>query len=195
MTDDEMDEIARLHDLFLFDELNPGRGGLGGLRADLRGVDLAGSDLSDMDLQLADLRGADLRHAHMDNTEFSTADLRGAVLPDDVPVISNIDAAILAAIRAGGRLFMNGWHGPGYPYEEKRKCGTTHCRGGWAVHLAGEAGFALEDKLGTATAAALIYAASRPDKPVPSFYCSDEAAMDDIVACAAEQMGQSNARS
>ena len=36
-------------------------------------------------------------------------------------------------------------------------CGTTHCRGGWVVHLAGDAGYALERFHNTALAAQLIY--------------------------------------
>jgi hypothetical protein len=32
----------------------------------------------------------------------------------------------------------------------------------------------------------MIYAKSRPNKPVPDFYCDNERAMADIVACAAE---------
>ncbi len=69
---------------------------------------------------------------------------------------------------------MRDWH----------TCGTAHCRAGWAITLAGEAGKALEDRVGPATAGTLIYAKSRPDKPIPNFYANDEEAMADIVACA-----------
>ena len=134
--------------------------------ADLRGAALSGADLRD-----ADLRGADLRDAVL-----SGADLRGAVL-SGVPKIDKIDAKIVAAIQGGGHLDMSAWH----------RCGTTHCRAGWAITLAGEAGAALELAVGSAVAGALIYAASRPDKPVPDFYAGDDAAMADLEACVAEQ--------
>jgi hypothetical protein len=44
-------------------------------------------------------------------------------------------------------LNMGDWH----------SCNTTHCRGGWVVHKAGEAGYALERFHGTLLAAQLIY--------------------------------------
>jgi len=42
---------------------------------------------------------------------------------------------------------MSDWH----------TCKTSHCRAGWVVHLAGEAGYALERFHNTALAAQLIY--------------------------------------
>lgn len=123
------------------------------------------------------LRGADLRRLlDLSDADLSGADLRGVMLPDNVPVIPNIDAAILAAIQAGGKLDRALWH----------KCETTHCRAGWAITLAGKAGKTLEGRVGSCVAGGLIYAASRPDKPVPNFYATNAAAMVDIVACAAE---------
>ena len=131
-----------------------------GQRADLRGADLRGASLIG-----ADLRGADL----------SGANLRGAKLPITVTV-PHIDAAILSAIETeGSALDMSNWH----------RCDTTHCRAGWAITLAGEAGRALEASLGPSAAAALIYASSRPDKPVPNWIASNEDAIADIRACAA----------
>jgi hypothetical protein len=70
---------------------------------------------------------------------------------------------------------MDGWH----------KCGTTHCRAGWVVELAGEAGRALEARVGTAAAAALIYLASDPlIESFPDFYCDETQALADIKAMA-----------
>ena len=74
---------------------------------------------------------------------------------------------------------MSTWHA----------CETTHCRAGWAVVLAGPSGKLLEDLYGTSAAAALIYAKSRPDKPVPNWHASNDDAMSDLRACAAEQTG------
>ncbi len=60
-------------------------------------------------------------------------------------------------------------------------CGTTHCRAGWTVHLAGEEGYALERFHNTALAAQLIYDASDPDyriNPCRFFDKNDEALAD-----------------
>jgi hypothetical protein len=76
--------------------------------------------------------------------DFSGHDL------SDVPAVPDIDRAILGAIQGGGKLCMSNWHGGSseflydVPYEECR-CGTTHCRAGWAIFLAGQPGFDLED--------------------------------------------------
>ncbi len=67
---------------------------------------------------------------------------------------------------------MGDWH----------TCNTTHCRAGWVVHLAGEAGYALERFHNTPLAAQLIYAASDPANPVSPvrFYESNAQAMADM---------------
>jgi hypothetical protein len=144
--------------------------------ADLTGADLTGAVLTGAVLRRAVLRRADLTGAVLRGAVLRGADLTGAVLPP-APIVPKIDVAIAAAIDAGGSLNMRDWH----------TCGTTHCRAGWAITLAGEAGAQLESKIGPAAAGALIYAASRPGKPVPNFYASNSDAMDDIRACAAEQ--------
>jgi len=147
--------------------------------ADLRGAVLRGAVLSGADLRGAVLSGAVLRGTDLSGADLSGADLRGADGLPDAPVVPNIDAAILAAVEAGGTLRMSLWH----------TCGTSHCRGGWAVHLAGDAGYALARKFGTNVAATLIYAASRPGVPVPSFsaVADDDETLADIRACAAAQ--------
>ena len=145
----------------------------GGTRANLMGANLMGADLTGANLTDANLRGANLTRAN----------LMGANLTDAAgvraPVVPNIDAAILACVDGDatkGRLDMAAWH----------SCETTHCRAGWAIHLAGEAGYALEDRIGSAAAGALIYAASRPGEPVPDFYATNEAALADLRECAAK---------
>ena len=140
-------------------------------RADLRDADLRDADLTGADLTGADLRDADLTGAVLTRAVLTGADLRDA----NVPVIAHIDATILAAIEAGGHLKMNNWH----------TCGTTHCRAGWAITLAGEAGLKLESVIGSSAAGALIYNKSRPNQRIPDFYASDDAALADIRACAA----------
>ena len=84
---------------------------------------------------------------------------------------ADIDAKIADAVQRDGALDMSAWH----------TCETTHCRAGWAIHLAGEAGKALERAVGSCAAGALIYAVSRPDKPVPDFYGANEMAMKSIL--------------
>lgn len=113
--------------------------------------------------------GADLSYADLSGAYLSNVDLRGAKGLPPAPIVPNIDAAILAEIEAGGVLDMSAWH-----------CGTRHCRAGWAVVLAGPEGLALESRLGTNVAAALIYTASRPGQRVPDWYASNDEAMADI---------------
>jgi len=119
--------------------------------------------------------------SHPSRLDYSGHDLSG------VPAVPDIDRAILEAIDRGGRLCMDHWHGDKDDFAatyEGRRCGTTHCRAGWAIRLAGQPGYDLEDRFDAGTAGALIYAASRPGVPVPDFYASDEQAMADIRACA-----------
>ena len=162
--------------------------------ADLRGADLCGADLRGADLSGANLKGAyltvanltvanltdaylydaDLARANLTGARLTGANLTGAyledaVLPAGVPVIPNIDAAILAAIDAGGELEMGSWH----------SCETTHCRAGWAIILAGDAGRTLEVRAGPDAAGALIYAASG-SHPTPNWFANNEDAMRDL---------------
>ena len=140
-----------------------------------RKIDLTRANLTRANLTRANLADANLTRADLARANLAGADLTG------VPVVQNIDAAILAAIEDGGKLEMSAWHGEG------GICGTTHCRAGWAVHLAGQAGRDLENKVGPQRAGAMIYRASRPGKPAPWFFASDDEAMADIRKCAAEQ--------
>ena len=148
--------------------------------ADLCGADLSGADLSGAYLRYADLTGANLSGADLSGADLTGADLSGADLTgakyDDVPIVKKLDAKLLRLIESGdGNLNMRAWH----------ECETSHCRAGWAVTFAGDAGRELEKKLGTPVAAALIY--HRSTGRIPDFYCNDEEALADIVACAHDQ--------
>jgi uncharacterized protein YjbI with pentapeptide repeats len=150
--------------------------------ADLRGADLRGAVLRGADLRDADLSGAVLRGADLRDADLRDADLRGAVLRGGefyrVPQLHN---KMLEAVGSGGTLDMSSWH----------KCDTTHCRAGWAVHLAGNAGKLLEAQMGTAMAGALIHVASCPwMEKVPDFYATDEVALEDIKAQAALELAK-----
>ena len=72
--------------------------------------------------------------------------------------------------REGCSLAMGSWH----------ECETTHCRAGWVVTLAGEAGRKLEAFHNTELAAMLIYRESGYHINPARFYDTDHAAMDDI---------------
>jgi hypothetical protein len=85
-----------------------------------------------------------------------------------------------------GNLQMNDWHTDSSVNEEGAYCGTTHCRAGWIVTLAGKAGKDLEGRTSTLHAAMQIYRASSPEIRVSPtrFFESDEKAMVDIKRCA-----------
>ncbi len=69
-------------------------------------------------------------------------------------------------------------------------CETTHCRAGWVVTLAGEAGKKLEEFNNTELAANLIYRESSPHKvSCARFYDSNEEAMADIRRMAVLEAG------
>jgi tRNA A37 threonylcarbamoyladenosine biosynthesis protein TsaE len=58
---------------------------------------------------------------------------------------------------------MGSWH------NKEASCGTTHCRAGWVIHLAGEAGYELEKQTSPTFAALQIYKASNPDLRVSPY--------------------------
>ena len=143
--------------------------------ADLSGAVLRGAVLRDAVLSGAVLSGAVLRGAVLRGADLSGADLSGAVLRDadlsGVPRIPNIHQEVFKAASAPGALNMRDWH----------TCDTTHCRAGWVIALAGEAGRAMEFCMGTPAAAAMIYLASDPKiEKIPDFYCGNTEALEDM---------------
>jgi len=136
----------------------------------------AGEPLVDADLRDADL--ASLTRSDLYNLGdyvLAGIHLEGALLPEGVPVVPCLDARILAELeKPRHALNMDVWHGDG------ARCNTTHCRAGWAIHLAGEAGYSLEWHYGPELAGALIYAASDPTEPIPNFHCSRAEAVRDL---------------
>jgi hypothetical protein len=163
--------------------------------ADLTGAYLAGANLSYADLSRADLAGAYLAGARnlpkTNGSEKIQADTAPQDRPPrktpaecaaeyrarnpDVPVVEALDAKILSVVTSGqGKLNMAQWH----------TCETTHCRAGWAITLAGEAGAKLEAKVGPHQAGRMIYRASTGR--APQFFATDERAMEDIKRCADE---------
>ena len=129
-------------------------------------------------LNSANLSGADLTGANLRGANLRGADLTGADLPY-APKIAGLEAQILNAVTSGaGTLNMESWH----------TCETTHCRAGWAIQLAGEAGRVLESVFGPSVAGALIYQASCGY--VPDFHASGADALADIRARAAVEVSQ-----
>lgn len=142
--------------------------------ANLRFADLSGANLHGADLIDAELHDANLRCANLIGAELRGAILSSANLSDAPFKIENIHQKVYEAASREGALNMRVWHG---------SCGTAHCRAGWVVTLAGEAGRALEWALGTPAAAALIYAASDPNiGKIPDFYCDNATALADMKA-------------
>ena len=168
-------EEARLRDADLrgadLESANLEKADLGS--ADLRGADLEKANFKGACLEGVDLRGANLRGANLKWADLSRAILRGAQLDDDVPVVPDIHRAVLRAVGPDGEaLNMREWHSD---------CGTTHCRAGWAITLAGEAGRELEERVGPSAAAALIYQASDPGLDrIPDWAAGDDEALADM---------------
>ena len=168
------------------------------VRANLVGANLADANLVDAYLAGANLVGANLADARNVPSDLQRQDApppepwrqrtheerrqrriaraeRYRQRHPDVPVVADIDTRILTIVEANpSALNMSRWH----------TCETTHCRAGWAITLAGEAGKELEDAHGPCEAGRRIYMASTGR--VPHFYATDAAALEDLRACAAE---------
>jgi hypothetical protein len=179
-------------------------------KVSLRSADLSYADLSYADLRYADLRSADLRSAVLRSAALRYADLSYAVLRyakgidtngntvpltdadyleirdqfrkdfPEVPIVPALDATICQVVNSGkGKLDMSTWH----------SCKTRHCRAGWAIHLAGKAGYALEAKLDSERAGGMIYLASTGRRP--DFFAGNEAALQDICEWGAKETAAS----
>ena len=97
------------------------------------------------------------------------------VISENIPKIENIHNKILDACSNDDSLNMSRWH----------TCETTHCRAGWVVHLAGKAGYDLQNKTSCCFAAMQIYKASSEIKVSPvRFFDKADKAMTDMNRCA-----------
>lgn len=92
----------------------------------------------------------------------------------NIPVIEDIHRKVYEAASKPSALNM----------AEVHACETTHCRAGWAVHLAGEAGYELEKKTSWLFAAQQIYKASGYQISPCRFYDSNADAMADMARLA-----------
>ena len=151
--------------------------------ADLMGANLAGAYLAGADLMgaqnVGETNGSEVKQSEpADRAERQR--LRAQRYREqhpEVPVVEALDAKLLSILESGkGKLKMSTWH----------TCRTTHCRAGWAITLAGDAGKVLEEKYGPQRAGTLIYRASTGH--VPHFFATDERALEDIREQAALQV-------
>ena len=101
----------------------------------------------------------------------------GEVFEFSIPKIDNIHQKIYAAVKQPDALDMRDVH----------TCKTTHCRAGWVVELAGEAGKALESRFNWELAAMLIYRESGSPINPARFYDSNEDALADMKRLADEE--------
>lgn len=101
---------------------------------------LSGANLSGADLRGADLRGADLSGADL-SAKNLTGDVFGITVDESLP-----GRVAKAALASSDALEMNSWH----------TCNTTHCLAGWAIHLSGPAGYALEAATSPSVAGAML---------------------------------------
>lgn len=90
--------------------------------------------------------------------------------PATIPAIEDIHRKVYEAASAPNALDMDSFH----------VCETTHCRAGWVVHLAGEAGYELERRTDPVFAAMQIYKASGYEISPVRFFESNEKAMEDM---------------
>lgn len=156
--------------------------------ANLEGATLTDVNLHESDLRYANLYGADLSGADLIRADLIGANLKGAVLrgthmgggykpidPDIFGITPDPELPRKVAqsiLNAPSTLNMDHWH-------LSRSCGTSHCLAGWAIHLSGAAGYALEKATSPSVAGAML---------MPSashlFYCSN----GDAVEWAKEQL-------
>lgn len=104
------------------------------------------------------------------------------------PKIPDIHNKVLEAVSNPQALDMSNWHSSEATDEQGAYCGTTHCRAGWVVTLAGKEGVELEKRTSTLFAAMMIYQASSDIRvSPPRFYENNEKALEDITRCAKEE--------
>ena len=137
--------------------------------ASLRDLRAAGASWGD--LRTAGANWVDLLAAGASLVDLRTAGAGSLKLEDlesSIPLVENPYTRILADIRAGQRLHDQSTFGPDCD-PETNICGSAMCTGGHLVNLGGAAGYALKNKYGWATAAALIHEKAHPGWPCQDF--------------------------
>lgn len=90
--------------------------------------------------------------------------------PAEYPTVADIHKRVYEAASQPDALNMESWH----------TCETTHCRAGWVIHLAGQAGYELEKRTDPVFAAMRIYEASGFEINPCRFFDGDEEALADM---------------
>lgn len=88
------------------------------------------------------------------------------------PIVEDLHRKVYEAASQPKALDMGSWH----------TCGTTHCRAGWIVAIAGEAGFEYERAVGGDTAFAAMQIAKASGAPISPvrFFDTDADALADM---------------
>jgi len=149
--------------------------------ANLKWASLGGANLEGANLGGASLGGASLEWASLEWANLEGASLEGANLPNS-PKVKNLFTVVDEIIKSGkGSLDMEKWH--------DEDCKTTHCVAGFAVYLAGDAGYELEEKYGASVAGALIINSSCEylNGIVPNFTASNKEGLIFIEDCAEKE--------
>ena len=122
-------------------------------------------------------RRSDLKNARPVEAQQASAD--EGYGPPRVPIIPDIHKAVYAAASQPEALAMENVH----------TCANTHCRGGWVITLAGEAGRKLEEFFNWELAAMKIYDASAPGFKInpARFYDTNADALADMKRLAGAQ--------
>jgi len=117
-----------------------------------------------------------------ENLQADASSPQGEAGPPPVPVIENIHQAVYTAASQPRALEMRDWH----------TCAEIHCRAGWVVTLAGEAGKKLEAFFDTTVAAMKIYDASSPLQKVSpvKFFDNNADTLADMKRMADLEAGQ-----
>jgi hypothetical protein len=102
--------------------------------------------------------------------------------PPPVPIIPGIHKAVYEAASHPGSLAMENVH----------TCANTHCRAGWVITLAGDAGDELEQFFNWEIAAMKIYDASAPGFKInpARFYDSNDEALADMKKLADNEVAR-----
>jgi hypothetical protein len=152
-------------------------------RADLTGAALVGTVLTGANLTGAALVGTTLVGANLTGAALTSADLADAYMFDvtwgDAPVVKDIHKKVYASVMVENTFDMGDWG-----ITNGAKCGTTMCRAGHVVSIAGAEGVELSTKIGIPSAALAIYAVSDPEyfarDGIPDFFTNNEIALADM---------------
>jgi uncharacterized protein YjbI with pentapeptide repeats len=114
--------------------------------ADFSNADLHNIDFSNAKLQGANMKGATLRSVKMNNATFGGGAEGQAPTFDFTPDPYLPRKVAQAVLLNPESLQMHHWH----------LCETTHCLAGWAIHLSGAAGYALESATSPSVAGMML---------------------------------------